>query len=277
MKSHRYRKIIARGAALPAAGGDRGNVLLFALLVMGAVLIGSVGLGSLILNMLQQTKAIDQSAIAFAAAETGIEESLYNARKTGNLPGSYDGRLVTGGSTWSSVVTDTREIIYALIPKDEFIEINLYDPADPISANTIASVEIDWTDSCSGCSVLRATMVGWLPGGPILWVPNADTRTYDFASRPASMTTGPPNKLYKLRLRARNATLEDVTVRAYDSGGAPVAIPGRVEIDVTGVFGDSQRRLQASMLNGAPLSGIFDFVLFSECSLVKGNRPISCP
>jgi len=256
---------------------DDGTVLLFALLVMSAVMIGSVGVGSLILNMLQQTKTVDQSVIAFYAAETGIEESLYNARKTGKLPNSYIARSLTGGSVWSTVVTDTKEIIYAVIPENEFIEVNLYDPEAATIATDIASVEIDWTDSCGGCSVLRASMVGWIPGGPIAWVPNADTRTYDFASRPAVITTGPPNKLYKLRLRARNATLEDVTIRAYDSGGGLEPLPGRVEIDVTGKFGDVNRRLQASMLHGAPLSGIFDFVLFSECSLVKGNRPISCP
>lgn len=239
-------------------------------------MIGSVGLGSLILNMLQQTKVVDQSAVAYYAAETGIEESLYNARKTGNLPESFASRIV-GDSTWSSRVSDTKEIIYATIPKDEFIEINLFDPNDPIADNDIYRVEIDWSDSCSDCSVLRATMVGWLPGSPIFWVPNAETRSYDFMVRPADMITGPSNKLYKLRLRARNADLEDVVIRAYDSSDNPVGLPGRVEIDVTGEFGETRRRLFASMLRGAPLSGIYDFVLFSECSLVKGNRPISCP
>lgn len=276
MRFNSEKRGVMKGLSCTPRGAG-GSVLLFALLVMGAVMIGSVGLGSLILNMLQQTKVVDQSTIAFYAAETGIEESLYNARKTGNLPGSYTDRTVTGGSTWSSVVSDTKEIIYATIPEDEFIEINLFDPGAPTIATSIASVEIDWSDSCGGCSVLRASMVSWIPGGPIAWVPNADTRTYDFASRPAVISTGPPNKLYKLRLRARNDILENVTVRAYDIASNPVALPGRVEIDVTGEFSDTRRRLLASMLRGAPLSGIFDFVLFSECSLVKGNRPISCP
>lgn len=266
-----------RGSEEAGKRRAKGSILLFALLVMAAVMIGSVGLGSLVMNLLQQTKAVDQSLIAFYAAETGIEESLFNARKTGNLPGSYTDRTVTGGSTWSSVVSDTKAVIYATIPKDEFIEINLFDPGDPTFATDIAKVRIDWNDSCGGCSVLRASMVSWLPGAPIAWMPNAETRTYDFMVKPAEIMTGPPNKLYKLRLRSRNATLESVEVKAYDVGGEPVALPGRIEIDVTGEYGDTRRRLLASMLSGAPLSGIFDFVLFSECSLIKGNRPISCP
>ena len=120
-------------------------------------------------------------------------------------------------------------------------------------------------------------MVGWNPGAPIAWVPNSQTQTYDFASNPAWISTGPPNKLYKLRLRAMNADLDNVSIQAYDGANNPVSLPGRIEIDVTGVFGQTRRSLQASMLHGAPLSGIFDFVVFSECSLVKGNRPISCP
>ncbi|MEA3249675.1 MAG: hypothetical protein U9Q03_04970 [Patescibacteria group bacterium] len=258
-------------------GQGRGAVLLFSLLVLSAVMIGSVGLGSLVLNLLQQTKVIDQSIVAFYAAETGIEESLYNARKTGNLPGSYALRTVPSGSTWSSVVSDTKEIVYATIPEDEFIEVNLFSPEAPTIATPIANVEIDWSDGCGGCSVLTLSMVSWIPGAPIAWAPSSETRTYDFASRPATISTGPSNKLYKVRLRAKNATLDNVTVRAYDVGSNPVALPGRIEIDVTGEFGDTRRRLLASMLHGAPLSGIFDFVVFSECSLVKGNRPISCP
>ena len=260
-------------------------MLLFALLIMGSVIIGSVGVGTIILDMLQQTRIADNSIAAYYAAESGVEQSLFNTRRTGNLSPSYDAddaRVYLNDTRWWGDVTGSTEIIYSEIPQEGVIEVNLFDPDSPadFSSSNISRVDVVWSDSCGGCSVLRASAVGWWPGsGQVAWGSDAARleQPFEFTGGSASLPLGPPDRLYKLRLRARHATLEDVEIRAYDSAGTRQQLPGQVVIDMFGQQVNSRRRLIATMPRGAPLSGIFDFVIFSECSLVKGGRPISCP
>lgn len=257
------------------AARERGNVLLFALLVMTTVIVGSVGIGSLILSSLQQTKTIDSSVIAYYAAEAGVEHALFVARTRGVLPASVATPEPLGnGASWTRTVSGNEDVIYLTVKEDTVAEVALYDPDAATAATAIASVGISWDDGCSGCSVLQATLVGWDPGGPISWDPNA--QTYNYAGGSAAISLGSPAKLYKLRLLARNADLDHVAVRAYDDAASQIPIPGRVRVEATGEFIDVRQLLVATMPRRIPLSGIFNFVVFSECSLVKGG-PISCP
>ncbi|MFH1046673.1 MAG: hypothetical protein V1738_00045 [Patescibacteria group bacterium] len=257
---------------------DRGAILLFALLIMSSVIIGSIGLGTIILEMLQQTRISDDSVLAYYAAETGIEEAIYNVRQTGNLPPNIDEaspESLDNNADWWGTITGSTEIIYAEVDRFGFIEVSLYDPEAPAVATSIDHVVVSWSNPTS---VLQASVVSWLPGGQVVWSDDVARfeNPFEFVGGSATLSLGPAIKLHKLRLRAKDDALQDVTVRAYDAGGNPQSVPGQVRIDMTGDFSQSRRRLVATMPRGAPLSGIFDYVMFSECSLVKG-RPISCP
>lgn len=255
-------------------GDARGNVLLFALLVMTTVIVGSVGLGSLIMSSLQQTKTMDNGIVAYYAAESGVEDALYVGRKGGgDLPVDVtDPVTLSNGASWTRTVASAEDVLYFELAKDTGTEITLYDPDDIGAASGIARVTVDWDDSCEGCSMLRASMVGWDPGSPVTWTPNAQTFTYGGGT--ASISLG--GKLSKLRLRAMNADLENIRVRAYDADGGQVPLPGRVVVDAVGDIANVQQKLTVTMPRRVPLTGIFDFVIFSECSLVKGG-PASCP
>lgn len=262
-----------------ARRSQRGTVLLMALVVMSGVVITSMGLGSLILSSLQQTRAIDSAAVAYYAAESGVEEAIYAARRPGAaLPSSVSAPVtLTNNATWKRTVTGRESVIYAgTIPQDGILEIALYDPDAPTTSQNIGRVQVDWTDSCSGCSVLQASLVGWVSGGPIVWDPNATTTLYTWSSGGASIPTADPSRLYRLRLSAKKAAMQNVQVRAYDGGSAPTTLPGRIRIDAEGSFGNVKQKLTASLPRKVPLAGIFDFVVFSECSLVKSGA-ISCP
>ncbi len=259
-----------------------GAVLLFALLIMSSVVIGSIGLGTIILDMLQQTRISDGAVLAYYAAESGVEEAIYNARKTGNIPPSYDAddaRLLANQSKWWGDITGTTEIVYTDIDSYGFEEVNLFNPDAPsdFGQSNITRIEVAWSDLCGGCSVLRAYLVKWAHGGQVVWEEDSARyeNTFEFVGGTANLSLT-PNTLYKLRLRAKDQPLENVEIRAYDAANNPQPLPGQVVIDFMGRFSNSSRRLIATMPRGAPLSGIFDFVLFSECSLVKG-RPVSCP
>ncbi|MBU1029454.1 hypothetical protein KKE28_04595, partial [Patescibacteria group bacterium] len=106
-----------------------GSVLLFALLIMTSVIIGSIGLGTLIMDLLQQTRITDSSILAYYTAESGVEQSLFNARRTGQIPDSYsedEANQLLNHTEWWGTVTGTTEIIYTDISQDDFIEVNLF-------------------------------------------------------------------------------------------------------------------------------------------------------
>ncbi|HSD12130.1 MAG TPA: hypothetical protein VLC10_01100 [Patescibacteria group bacterium] len=250
-----------------------------ALVVMSGVVIASMGLGSLILSSLQQTRAIDSAAVAYYAAESGVEEAIYAARRPGAaLPSTVSSPVtLTNNATWKRTVSGRESVIYAgTVPQDGIIDIALYDPDAATTSQNIGRVQVDWTDSCGGCSVLQASLVGWLSGGPIVWDPNASTTLYTWNAGGASIPTADPSRLYRLRIGAKKSAIQNVQIRAYDGSGAPTTLPGRIRIDAEGSFGNVKQKLTASLPRKVPLAGIFDFVVFSECSLVKGGG-ISCP
>ncbi|MBI4457546.1 hypothetical protein HY633_01120 [Candidatus Uhrbacteria bacterium] len=261
-----------RSAASP------GTVLLLAILVMTAVVTTSVGLSSLIMSSLRQSRAIDSSIMGYYAAESGAEDALYYARRLGTLPADVAAPVALGnGAAWTRDVSGTEQVIFANVPEDSFVHLDLFDPDNETTAPCIARVQVDW-DPGNGAA-LRTTLMPWSPGSPFNWDQNAVTTNYagGSISIPLDQT-----KLYALRLRALHATLTDVSITAYgpanscSSGEEIKPLPGRVSIDSIGEFGSSRQRLNVTLPRRTPLSGVYDFVIFSECSLVKGGT-ISCP
>lgn len=257
---------------------ERGAVLLLSLFVMSGVTIAAVGMSALIIGSLQQSRVIDNAIIAYYAAETGIEDAIYRARLTGNLPTSQSSpQFLSSGTSWTRAVTDRESVIYAgAIPEDGTYEIALYDPDAPTAAQNIGRVLVTWEDDCSGCTVLQANLVGWTSGGAVLWDPNAETSLHTWNASGVSLTMPDPSRLYRLRLHALEGRMRNVQIRAYDGSNAQTTLPGRIRVDSVGSYANVRQRITATMPRNVPLSGIFDFVIFSECSLVKGGA-ISCP
>lgn len=69
-------------------------------------------------------------------------------------------------------------------------------------------------------------------------------------------------------------TVSNLTIDAYPCNVvagvpcAPVGIPGRIQIDITGTTGNSKALKTASILWQLPVSGLFNYVLFSEGDII---------
>jgi len=257
---------------------QKGSVLLLALMIMSSVVIASVGMSSLILASLQQSRVLDNAAIAYYAAESGIEDALFSARRDEELPTVESGIALSNDAAWDRTVEDKEWIIYpGTIVQDAVTEIALYDPDAPTDDTGIANVRVEWSDDCGGFSVLQATLVGWQSGGAIAWDANASTRLFTLdAGGGADVTMPVSGRLYRLRLAAKKCALQNVSVDATNASGGAVQIPGRIKVDSTGTYSNARQTITATLPRRAPLSGLFDFVIFSECSLVKGGTG-SCP
>ncbi|MBN1585048.1 pilus assembly PilX N-terminal domain-containing protein [Candidatus Uhrbacteria bacterium] len=294
-----------------------GTVLIVALIVMSSVTISALGLSSLIINSLQQTTVLDQAAIAFYAAETGVERTIWEIRRSGefesSLPESIamgDGVGLPNGSAWSREVYGDEPEINLSIPANGFSELHLFEPTEILGSlnqwsmdrggETIDSLEVDWDwnpevpcDPLGDCPVLFAEWLRWSPDSldvdpfnvtlpgilPFTrrYLPGSVARIPPLGEDPDFPSgLGIPQYAYRVRLRAEYSDLRNVTVRAYNQFGDQVNIPGRAVIDSWGRFGNTTQRLTVRIPRKIPLSPLFSFAVFSECSLVKGYS-ISCP
>lgn len=125
----RYRKV----------KGQRGAVLYLTIIVMVILLAIVLGLSAILLSQLKMVKEMENSVIAFYAADTGIEQELKNIYKgTATLPGSsYSYQLDLNGSGNGGFISDCPT--------------NLSDPDDACYKVSIVAPEVGVCNATFSC------------------------------------------------------------------------------------------------------------------------------
>lgn len=281
------------GRNAASARGRSGTILLLSLLILSSMIIAAAGLGTLILDSLQQTRAVDSAVLAYAAAESGIEQGIYlarcrnswDARCVGGLPTAETDRPLANGSSWSRTSADWEPLLYMELPQDGTAEIALFDPNNPLEDTSIDQVVLSWRPPLAGeTPILRATMTSWPTGSSSAWSVQGDgssplsiitdyTSTVSPANFPVILSGNPA----RLRMRVEKAPLRGIQVKLYTDDIPPkqLNVPARIRIEANGDYSGVRQKLTARMPRMMPLSGMFDFVMFSQCSLVKGI-PVNC-
>lgn len=267
---------------------------------MSGVLIVGASLGTISLLNLRAARVIDDAIVAFSAAESGAEQSLYQIRRVGASatelnadPDHDDGTDITGpamtnGSSWSRNVTTDETTLFTSIPENRTYEIVLWDPESPGSPAGIESLAFAWDDECGGTSSIEVLATGWTPGGgtflptlgfhgdsPSLTFLKAEPEVVDNAFSAALA--------YRVRIRAKNCDIFNMGVTAYDAdngsagAGSVVPIPSRISVTTTGDFSSARQGMQFTLPRLQPLTGVFDYVIFSQCSILKGVTGSFCP
>jgi len=278
---------------------EYGNVLLLALLVMAGIMTAGLAIGAIILNEIRQARNIDFASVAYFAAEAGVEQALYKFRKEDaviNCPTGVcdengfctlgekescikqDGNL-NNGSSWSRNVIDKEWQIYGKIKKDESVQVDLFDPAGT-SAAGVESIKIEWTPQCvpPAASMIEVSYIAWNP--LIGWVTESEQRfKYSAVDSPVINNGFSSAKSYRVRIKAFYCDISNLVFTAWannDAGAPQVEIPARVVLNSVGSFSNLRQAIKMTMPRRSPMSGLYDYVLFTECSLVKGEEP-TCP
>jgi len=244
---------------------QRGYALLLVLLLLSIFISGASALARIVVLNLRQVRFVDQAIIASSAASSGIEYGLYQFRKAK----SEDMTSKTDiGVAKVAITVDKKEDTWLKIAKDDFAIITL----SPSSGVT-SVIFSDWTSSdCSATSWIEVTKTEW------------DTANFtkeftkDSVSRqPYSISDGLPDqtidsaKLTQLRLKALYCDVSKIVIQ-----GQPVLLPSRVIIKSVGEYQGTKQAQQVGTLEKEPLMGLFDYVLFSECSLNQKGES-ECP
>gem|GEM_PF-828115 len=269
--------------SLEARHGQDGNVLLLSLFVLSALLISTTTLSAIVLRDLRSGRALDDGQVAYYSAESGIEQSLYALRRENAAPAAQNGgATLPNGSSFVRAVT-VGEPVFSVpaLAQDDYIEINLFDPSDLAAAPGIESISIDWTDSCAGASSIELSYTEWPAGATIAWPTGSGGdfagthwkfrhRASDGLPWSKSDTISSGNG-YRMRIKAEGCALQNLEVRAFadEAGTIPKDVPSRIAIKSTGKNGATSQALTATMQRLSPLSGLFDFVIFGEDTIVK--------
>lgn len=254
----------------------RGNVLLLALFVMSSILLGGMAVGTLVLREIRAARSADAAQVAYYAAESGNERALYEIRKLGISPRELAAEAdLANGASYKREIVQEPAPIYTTIPRDGVYELVLYDPAAIPPSGGVAQLIIDWNAICGASSVIEISSVTFEPG--VGWTPSITKFRYANDGPVTYALTNPGSNAARVRLKAERCDAENVRIDAVDGAGAPVAFPDRVAIVSTGEYRGTRQASQVIAPTVTTLSGLFDFVLFSECEIVKGGAPPVCP
>ncbi|OGL79200.1 hypothetical protein A3E39_04830 [Candidatus Uhrbacteria bacterium RIFCSPHIGHO2_12_FULL_60_25] len=262
----------------------RGNILPLALVIMSSILLAGIGLGIVVLDSIRRSADTDASMVAYYAADAGIERQLYDLRKkNATIPSLAALNASYGnGSSWvaqSSGFLQTLAKNFSTISKGDFQFVDLFDPDNVGLAGGVTRVDWSWeagSDCGGGPPEVELGYAKWLSGGSVL--PQDFTIVRGLTS--PQVTTLDPTKGYRLRFRPKGCAAANL--KAEVSPGvayAPMAFPGDITIGSTGAYKKTTQAISVQAPRQDILSGVFSYVIFSECQLIKDptNPAPPCP
>ena len=283
------------------------SVLLLAFLIMSALLSSVLYIARISLRQVDQSKNVDNASIAFYAAESGNEQAVYYIRKnlinniselniTNPVPLDDDnGSTITSGAYITRNVDDDITSINMALQKDEVFQFDMYDANNLELPSGLSSLVISWSDKCDGDSWLELTANEWAPSeSGINWGDNSTVSALNHIKKSLLSSGGIQQQItsiggskilqknvYQFRVKALFCDIYNLNISALGSLDANEIVVNDVipfkniyNIKTVGQYpGDStkgnKQALSVSLRSIDPLSGLFDYVIFSEKSLVK--------
>ncbi len=261
----------------------RGNVLIYSLLIMVSLAAILLPLSVVITRSFVRSELLSDSLQAWYVAESGIENSLYKMRQTDwetrftDFPDIGTQGLLFGGRVEGQVITagTTTRIT---VPSQQSWQLDLFTP-DLFDTDIIRSLRLQVPDGST-------VEPGWLL---VRWVPWDPTEGYDTSAAQeklialADITEGSSAVVslvdsgtdpfaYQITFRALQSGAVPLDITAYsslDGGGAAVALPLVTGIESRGYYGKASQLIGVAALGRSPLYGLFEYVIFSDQSIVK--------
>jgi hypothetical protein len=260
----------------------RGSTLLLAIIVLSAMFAIGTGFSYLVLDRLRDAQRVDQLSMAVYAAESGVEEFLYQQRHDSGETELSRQRDLTNGASWALMQQQSLDEGVYSIQKDGSEQIDLFPINTGSGPINISALRFHSLASDPG-AWLEITWIPWFASGE--WSPVSERSIVS----PSDLTSGVLVPLlvrqivtrptgYRVRLRAIGGNLNDVRVRATADvqGAISVPMPTRQRAVIVGQMGNASYAMAVEFPERPALAPIFDFVLFSECDIVKGEE-VQCP
>lgn len=272
----------------------QGIAVVFSLLIISLVTLIGLGITHVITRELSLSGNIDHAVSAFYAAEGGVEKGLYRV-KTGKLANEsvstvlaaiqgYTASFSSNSSTYTNEASELSGTTAQDLAENQTVQVD-YSATNAPCANgaCVESWVVEWGGGLA--TTIEATFISWSPGAQIILDSETTKLLFELPANSSPVTINTPqfNKYYRLRVKALGGDLQNLSITAYDSddplvsGG--VIVPSATVITVKGVGqkGDFSQSLTAIVPWQLQLSGIFDYVLFSEKEILKTVAVVTNP
>jgi hypothetical protein len=270
-----------------------GSVLPLALIMTAMILMAGIAIGSVVLQGSRLAVKTDESVGAYYMADSGVERQLFEIRKNSQTLdyvktlNQTTAPTYPGGMKWASTAALEANLYsktFPIVATSSFAQLDLFDPDHMNTPPGIGDVVIHWSadPSCGAMTPkLEASYAYWdLTGGTPVWPTDNQFKVYPRnGTGSLEISDLNTNQAYRLRLTFYDCAAQNVTVSTFaSSGGAAVAIPGDITLSAEGTFGSTTQNIAVTMPKQDVLSGLFGYVLFSECTLYKGTGTApACP
>ncbi len=276
-----------------------GSVLLYSLLIISLITAIAITVSIIVINEIKMTSGAANATLAYYAAESGIEKGLYAVKVYRNDPavdlgdavsfiqGYTDNNTFVNGTKYSNEQTISKisKVGSEEIKEHQYLQIDYYDIEDPLdqdppSGNVmVKSIEVK-NEGDNPFSWAEVSWTAWDNQGELLTSITARKviGPTDLAGEegwPITLNTfsGTPVG-YRIRIKALFGDLSSISVAAFvdDERDVPLGdddLPSQLVIKSVGERGKFKQSLTATVPWKIPLFGLYDYVLFSEESLIK--------
>lgn len=251
----------------------KGNILPLALVITATILLAGVTLGVVVIESLNRSVDTDNSIMAYYSADAGIERQLYALRKQTATVASLNAMTASfpNSSSWASesgshyVTTNVK--VFSTVTSTDVQFVDLYDPDYLGAAAGIGQVRFQWT-GLSSCQ-MELGYAPWTAGSVVI----PDTFQLATFSNNSGAQVLNQSKAYRLRFRPKNCVVTNLQVRVYLNAGdvTPLTFPGDITVAAEGTYKKSKQAIAVTMPRLDVLSSVFNYVIFSECSLIKND------
>jgi hypothetical protein len=280
-----------------------GVVLIFTLLIMSVLISVAISFSYFIISDINKARAIDNSIVAYYAADAGMEESLYTLKKQQSvkfltqLKGQKgSGNLATAKSSWDigeSTDYETR-FFRQRLSNGQTAKFFLLNRAN---TNGTKSIAVNWKKGAGTAPQLQVSLTQLkpqkqTPTNAIVYytdtsgVEISDTPTnnnvptcYPLKDRGLDNIPLTPAPDYAVEFKVLGLLPDDyvdsLTVQAYNSDDCsqnpnPTGITN-LTLKSKGVYNKSNQYIIAQLTPKDTLSGLAGFVLFSEEDITKNS------
>ena len=282
-----------------------GNALPLALMMTRVIMLAGMGLGLVVIEQNRRSIETDQAIYSYYMADAGIERQLYDVRKQNVTLTTYQNKSVNypNGGTWLSTtgLVNVSSKTYASVVKDQFATVDLFDPDNVSVPSNVCKLEVSWVNDPNTCTNGANAQIeasyGYWTIDPVTGIPSWPTdnqfvvltksiqgNTSVYPGSTMVISGLQPTQAYRIRLRSYYCNALSVKVQAYaiNSGTGQCdqtnfSFPGDITLSAQGSYGVSSQKITVTMPKLDVLSGVFSYVVFSECSIVKGTGTITCP
>jgi len=243
-----------------------GSTLVIAMIILSVVLATALAYTVTSVSNYKQAVNIDQAIIAYYNAEIGVERGAYYFRQLNDDNLTDNNPADCGVSGCSLAIQPLEKMVVPLLEKDKSLQLDVYNFSG--SPNNVEKFQVFWTAGGSPNPYLEASWVGWDSAGVF-----KGPKKYNLVSSGSQVDLTSQGvgvrDFYRVRFKALFSNIQDLTIVAQAADGSQQPIPGLSEVKAIGTYGRSRQANAMITSHLYPLSGLYDFLLFSEEEVSK--------